>query len=521
MSTFRAGLIAVVVIAVLSYFGFTKTNPFANPFELRAAFDDAANIKPNSPVRIAGVEVGKVKKVEPITSGSGGGLVTMEIKDKGLPIHKDAQVKIRPRIFLEGNKFVDIMPGSPSAPNVEDGDTIPMQQTAAPVQLGDLLTALQSDTRQDLKTFLKEYSKGLAGGGAKGFNESIPYWEPAYRYSALANDATLGVEPHKDIHRLLSGQQKTFAALARDEGALKNLVTNFNITAGAFASQDEALAASVPALRDTLRVGQPALASLNNALPPLRAFAREALPGVRSSSPTLDASIPFIRQLRLLMRPSELQGTSRQLRRSIPALTRLNVRSVPLLQQGRALSRCTNEVLVPFINTKVPDTGFDGLSDLTVNEQAQHGFVGLAGESRMSDGNLSYFHTQAVGPPTKVQPAPPPDSGRTPPRHRPDIPCETQETPDLSAPSAQAAPNGPLAPIEGGNLPSPITLARTEAGQARANLSAFRANVTELPKKLRDRAQALTGSGRSGKLLVPKAALPGSLPLPKLEVPKP
>jgi phospholipid/cholesterol/gamma-HCH transport system substrate-binding protein len=483
MSAFRAGLIAIVTIAVLTYFGFSKANPFANPFELRAAFDDAADVKPNSPVRIAGVEVGKVTKVEPITSGNGGGLVTMEIKDEGLPIHKDAQVKIRPRIFLEGNKFVDIKPGSPSSPEIEDGGTIPMQQTAAPVQFGDLLTALQSDTREDLKTFLKEYSKGLAHGGAKGFNESIPYWEPAYRNSALAGDATLGVEPDRDIQRLLRGQQKTFAALARDERSLKDLVTNFNVTAGAFASQDQALAASVPALRDTLRVGQPALASLNNALPSLRAFAREALPGVRSSSPTLDASIPFIRQLRALMRPSELQGTSRQLRRSIPALTRLNVRSVPLFQQGRALSRCTNEVLVPFIDTKVPDTGFDGLTGLTVNEQAQHGFVGLAGESRMSDGNLSYFHTQAVGPPTKVQPAAPPDSGRTPPTHRPDIPCETQETPDLSAPSADVIPGGPLVPLGSAKPASPAALARTESGRARANLRAFMALEASLSEK--------------------------------------
>ena len=34
----------------------------------------------------------------------------MEIEDKGLPIHKDATLKIRPRIFLEGNFFVDLSP---------------------------------------------------------------------------------------------------------------------------------------------------------------------------------------------------------------------------------------------------------------------------------------------------------------------------------------------------------------------------------------------------------------------------
>ena len=34
-------------------------------------------------------------------------------------------MKIRPRIFLEGNFFVDITPGTPSAPTIDDGDTHP------------------------------------------------------------------------------------------------------------------------------------------------------------------------------------------------------------------------------------------------------------------------------------------------------------------------------------------------------------------------------------------------------------
>ena len=75
----------------------------------------------------------------------------MEIDEKGLPIHKDATLKIRPRIFLEGNFFVDLTPGTPSAPTLDDGDTIPVTQTATPVQLDQVLTALQSDTREDLQ----------------------------------------------------------------------------------------------------------------------------------------------------------------------------------------------------------------------------------------------------------------------------------------------------------------------------------------------------------------------------------
>ena len=102
------------------YFGFTKSNPFANPYEFKAVFNDVNNLKPKSPVRIAGVEVGKVKKVEPVESGKGAAEVTMEMQDKGLPIKKDAELKIRPRIFLEGNFFVDIQPGSPSGADADE-----------------------------------------------------------------------------------------------------------------------------------------------------------------------------------------------------------------------------------------------------------------------------------------------------------------------------------------------------------------------------------------------------------------
>jgi ABC-type transporter Mla subunit MlaD len=100
MSPFRAGVLALVVVSLLAYFGFSKNNPFANPYEFKAVFNDVNNLKPKSPVRIAGVEVGKVLKVEPVDEGQGAAQVTMEVQDKGLPIKKDAELKIRPRIFL-------------------------------------------------------------------------------------------------------------------------------------------------------------------------------------------------------------------------------------------------------------------------------------------------------------------------------------------------------------------------------------------------------------------------------------
>jgi phospholipid/cholesterol/gamma-HCH transport system substrate-binding protein len=463
MSPFKAGLIAIAVLAVLTYFGFTKANPFANPYKLEAVFQTVNNLKPNSPVRIAGVDVGKVKQVEHIDPEDGqGARVTMELQDKGLPIHEDAELKIRPRIFLEGNFFVDLKPGSPSAPVVDDGGTIPMQQTAGPVQFGDLLTALQSDTREDLKTLLAEFAvKGLGNGGAAGFNESIQYWRDAYRNSSLANDATLGQQPDKDLQRMLKGQARTFRALVEDERALKDLVTNFNVTAGAFAREDEALEASIPELRDTLRVAQPALRSLNDSLPSLRAFARDALPGTRSSDETLAASMPFIRQARKLVSRRELRGLAAELRRQIPNLVALNETSVPVLEQSRALSACTNDVLVPFVNLTIPDVaGPDGggNNNQEVVYQLQRGLPGLSGESRLSDGNNQWFHTMAVPNATQVQPVPPTVVDQPPPR-RPDVPCETQDPPDLHAASAPVTAFGAAGDLldgGGGFLPIPL-----------------------------------------------------------------
>ena len=443
MSRFKAGLIAIVVIAVATFFGFTKANPLASPYKLEAVFKDANNLKPGSPVRIAGVDVGKVKSID--ANGNGTATVKMEMKDEGLPIHDDATMKVRPRIFLEGNFFVDLHPGSPSAPILEEGEEIGPTQTAAPVQFGDLLAALQSDTRSDLQVFLKEYAKGLEGEGSTGFNQALRNGGEAFRNTAIVNQAALGNEPTKDLQRLLKGQGKLSRALVADEAALKGLVTNLNVTAGAFAREDVALEAAIPALRDTLRVGRPALGSLNSALPSLRSFASDALPGVRSSGPTLREALPFMRQLRGLVGPNELRGTARELRRQIPRLSLLNRRLVPFLGEARTLSSCTSNVLSPWAKSPIPNPDEPGNDNQLVYRQFNRGLVGLAGESRIFDGNLSFFHTSGVPGinPTHggitVRPAAPEDLGNQPPPRRPDVPCETQEPPNLNAPGGSLA----------------------------------------------------------------------------------
>jgi phospholipid/cholesterol/gamma-HCH transport system substrate-binding protein len=449
----KAGILTLVLIGLFAYFGGTKANPFADPFELKAMVDDARNLQPRSTVRMAGVDVGKVTKVEATRESAPAALVTMELDEQALPLREDAEVRVRPRIFLEGNYFVDLEPGSPSAPELGDGDTLPPEQASAAVSTGEVLAVLESDVRSDLRTLLFEYgTQGLGGGGAEGFNRAVPWFLPAYRRSSLANDALLGEDPDRDQQRILRGQQRTLAALAAYPRALQELVTDLNTTAGALAREDVALEQSVPALRDTLRTAMPALASLNEALPTLRTFATEAVPGVRSSSPTLDVAIPWIRQQRLLMRESELRGLARALRGAVPDLVGLNRSQVDFLAEARALASCSNHVLTPFSRSRIPSAE-PGNTDQEVRRQVLRGLVGLAGESRNHDANTPYFHIQVVKPTNldarnggRLEPLSPPNPN-VPPPHRPDVPCETQEPPNLDAPDGPGlAPSG-SAPI--------------------------------------------------------------------------
>ena len=69
--------------------------------------------------------------------------------------------QIRPRIFLEGNFFIELDPGSPSAPEMDSGGTIPVSHTSTAVQLDEILTALQSPVRADLSRLLEGFGTAL------------------------------------------------------------------------------------------------------------------------------------------------------------------------------------------------------------------------------------------------------------------------------------------------------------------------------------------------------------------------
>ena len=159
-------------------------------------------------MRIAGVEVGKVVGVEHPEPGKERAVIRMRIEDEGRPVHADAHGQDPPAPVPRGQladrpraRHRRARRRSPTAARSRSS------RPAGPVQLGQVLTALQSDTRKNLQTLLAEYSSALEGEGADGFRRSIPYWKPAYRDSALVQEATLGQGEHdlSELHRRRAG----------------------------------------------------------------------------------------------------------------------------------------------------------------------------------------------------------------------------------------------------------------------------------------------------------------------------
>jgi phospholipid/cholesterol/gamma-HCH transport system substrate-binding protein len=402
MSTFTAGLIGVVVVMLVSYLAYTKfANPFAQKYTVHATFANANGVQPGSLVRIAGVNVGTVTGVnsepgcKPASQGQSAcqaAEVTMNITNQGLPIHDDATFAIRPRIFLEGNFFVDISPGTPSAPVAKDNHTFPVQQGVEPVQFDQVLTGLQSNTRQNLQTLLQQYGKAVKTSG-QSFNRSIQYWPPAYEYSSIVSHDALGLQPH-DLSNYIAAQGDVSGAVDTHPKNLENLITDFNTTANAFARKNRALEQTVLQLPRTLSAAMPAFSALNAAFPPLRTLSKALIPGVKSTGPMVDASLPFVTQLNDLVQPSELRGLTADLRPTVPALAKLTKDTIPLMRnEVRPTTSCVVNVIYPWSQMTVPDSNFNasnGFPPRKVYVEAVDYLPGLAGESRNFDANGPY-----------------------------------------------------------------------------------------------------------------------------------
>ncbi len=465
VSSVQAAILGLLVIAIACYLVFGGGLPFAgSPFTLRAVFTSNTDLHIPSPVRIAGVDVGQVTAVQRISGSPDAGIVVMQIDRDGLPIHSDATLQIRSRIFLEGNYYVNLQPGTPEAPVLRSGATLPAANTAGPVQLDRVLSSLDTSARANLQKLVQGFGAALntpgADGttGAQGLNRALTYSARAFEASAIVNQALLGEKPG-DLSGVVRGEAQVFRGLAATGAQLPGLVSSFDATMAALAQHQQDLGAAVAALPAVLRSALGADGALEASFQPTQAFARDLTPSVRQLGATVRVGTPWLQQLTKLSSQDELGGLLRALSPAVDN-TAVAVRAtIPLITNAATLSRCFSKVLVPTGNERItadssPPTG------LTVYQQLFQSAVGLAGATQNLDGNGRYVRATVGGGAIQIQTQPLKAAGAlygngvlpalgsfpswpsagTAPKLDSSVPCYTQAPPNLNS-AAQG--NGP------------------------------------------------------------------------------
>jgi virulence factor Mce-like protein len=445
-------VIVIGAVALLTFVAFGGRFPWQHDYELKAMVSSGLDLSSRSPVRIAGVEVGRVKKVE---RGPGNtAIVTMAIKKQGLPIHADATIKVRPRIFLEGNFFVDLKPGTPQGKILKDGSTLPITQTSVAVQFDEILSSLQSGTRENLRSLLRGYADIMKAGGAEALNAQFPDWGPAFTNISLASEAARGETPH-DLSRFIDRSEKTVKALSSRDRQLAALITGLDRTVTALASNRVQLEQSLPALDRLVHEAPGALSAVDAALPETRALAIEVRPALRLAPATLRLAEPVLQQARALVAPRELPALLDQLNPAIRDLAPLEPRLTALFDRLEPVTECVRRNALPVLKTPVQDGDLSN-GDPPYRELVHTG-VGLSSASQNFDGNGAAVRYHAgfgdqlvtlgsipsvgesiVGLTSQPILGSRPKKPEKAPPFRPDVACVSNDRPDLKAETGAA-----------------------------------------------------------------------------------
>jgi virulence factor Mce-like protein len=450
----------VIVAAIaVTYYAFNRGLPFSRPFTLHAIVSNSVNVRGGDPVRIAGIDVGRVVAVTPHGTDSS---LEFTLSGAALPVHRDATIRIRDRLFLEGSYYIELDSGTPSSPVLKDGATIPAAQTSGPVQFYHLLSVFDRPTRGNLVGLLNSLEEGFgqpsgtaqASSGAAGLKAAAPQFRPLLADTAVISRAFRGTGPG-DLGRLLRSGAAVTATLAERSAQLADLVDGLNRTASALASSDGALAQTVAGLDQTLRATPPALRQIDLALPSVATLSRALDPSLRVAPPLLDALTTTAQQLAAVLAPGQRGPLIASLRATFQELPSILTRLATSFPIGKQVTDCLQTHVLPILHSTVPDgslsTGQSVLLDF------MHFLPGVAGASGNFDGNGPYtrfvagggtntlsgtFAGQqlvATGPPGggALEGARPQWIGDlTPSAFRPDEPCANQQLPSLASPTA-------------------------------------------------------------------------------------
>jgi phospholipid/cholesterol/gamma-HCH transport system substrate-binding protein len=270
-------------------------------YTVNAQFSSAAAVTSGQgqAVTIAGVQVGEVGNV---SLHDGHAVVAMNIYKRYAPIYRNATVLLRPRTPLK-DMYLALDPGTRSGGAIPNGGTLGLTQTTPDVDVSQILSSLDSDTRN--------YLILLLSGGAQAFHN------PGASGSAPSPTAVSGLRGALKRFEPLDRDTRTFTSLlANRQRNIRRAIHNFRLVVGSLGSVDRQFASLISSsdtnfsaisaedrqLESALSLFPGTLAQSTQAFNEVRAFSNASTtaltrlqPFARNLGPALAASRPLFR----------------------------------------------------------------------------------------------------------------------------------------------------------------------------------------------------------------------------------
>jgi virulence factor Mce-like protein len=285
------GRIAAMVVFALSCFGlllflwlaFGGAVPLKpEGYRVKVSFAEATQLATEADVRISGVPVGKVKEVEP-DNQTGRTVATIELEPRYAPLPSDARAILRQKTLL-GETYVELTPGSASAPQVKEDGTLAPAQVSDTVQLDEILRAFDKPTRDAFQTWMQEQAQGIGAYG-RDVNDALgnlaPFAEDTARIVDVLN------RQDGAVRSLVSNTGVVFDALSERDGQLRSLIEQSNRVFQATASRNEQLKQTFIALPTFERESELTLDRLAEFAETTDPLITQLRPAARELSPTL------------------------------------------------------------------------------------------------------------------------------------------------------------------------------------------------------------------------------------------
>ena len=285
-------------------------------YKVKAEFSTGQAVVPGQgqTVDIAGVQVGDISKVE---LKNGVAVVSMNIRNKYKPIYKDAHMLLRPKTGLK-DMIVELDPGTRSAGALPEGGTIPIQNTAPDVNLDEVLSSLDTDTRTYLQILV---NSGGEAFGKKGYpadlRETFKRFEPTNR--DIAKITGLLSKRRQNLKRVIHNFSLLTTELGTHDRQITELVGSANANFRALAAQDANIRESLRLLPDTLTTAKTSLTKAGALADELGPTLQALRPTARALGPALAATRPFLLKTEPVIR-TQLRPFARDVRPTVRKL---------------------------------------------------------------------------------------------------------------------------------------------------------------------------------------------------------